>query len=712
MDIATLGLRIDSSDAKTAADDLAKLPTVGERVEKAFAVITKAAKDFGQGFKQGAGEALDEYKKGAEGAAGASDKAEKSLKNTTKAAKDQEGVLSGLSSTIKNLVAGYLSFQTINGVIRSVVQNTINAENEQAQLDAVLRSTGESAGWSAKQLNAMAESLAQSSTFSAGAINSAQTRLLSYTGIVGEQFPEALQAVIDMSARTGMALEQSAETMGRALDIPSEGLTALSRQGFRFTEDQKKMVEQFERTGHVAKAQAIILDAVKTSYGGAASAARDTFGGAVADLRNSLQELTTGKDGSFSGTTEALKSLTETINSDATKNAFDSIVAAVARTVKVLAEGTGWVIKFTQSTAEGLSKFFNGTDNPLERIDTEVASIRTNIESLQQTLNGPKQFGLPLSADEIDNLNTQLAEQERRLKDLLGMREILNKDPAASGADNGIGTPKKTKRAPVAITRSKEEEATIKALLDSQNRALAAQQEEFDRRDDEARAEAHRRRKENLDGEMEQRRQYFAWLDQQQDDEIKQGQEAARLYDENAKKMKDINKELSMTFSSAFEDAIVHGKSFRDVLDGIAQDLIRITVRQNLTKPVADAVSNINWGSVFNFNAKGGVYDSPSLSSYRNGVYDSPKLFAFAKGAGVFAEAGPEAIMPLTRTPTGELGVRSLGGAGGGQIVLSPTYNITVDSRSDRAQTVQDIDRAVRNGNAQLVDQLRRQGSL
>lgn len=57
-------------------------------------------------------------------------------------------------------------------------------------------------------------------------------------------------------------------------------------------------------------------------------------------------------------------------------------------------------------------------------------------------------------------------------------------------------------------------------------------------------------------------------------------------------------------------------------------------------------------------NAKGGVYDSPDLSKFRNGVVNSPTMFAFAKGAGLMGEAGPEAIMPLTRTADGSLGVR------------------------------------------------------
>lgn len=88
-------------------------------------------------------------------------------------------------------------------------------------------------------------------------------------------------------------------------------------------------------------------------------------------------------------------------------------------------------------------------------------------------------------------------------------------------------------------------------------------------------------------------------------------------------------------------------------------------------------------------NAKGGVYDSPGLSKYVNGVYDSPQYFAFqgtskfAKG-GVFAEAGAEAIMPLTRDSAGRLGVRAQGGGGS-----QPQVNIDiyVDNKGNTSST-------------------------
>ncbi|EKK4012358.1 phage tail tape measure protein [Cronobacter sakazakii] len=87
-----------------------------------------------------------------------------------------------------------------------------------------------------------------------------------------------------------------------------------------------------------------------------------------------------------------------------------------------------------------------------------------------------------------------------------------------------------------------------------------------------------------------------------------------------------------------------------------------------------------NYGSSFKFNAKGGVYSSADLSSYSGSVVDTPTFFAFAKGAGVMGEAGPEAIMPLTRDATGRLGVKALGSgtqSGAGVSVSIGTINFS-----------------------------------
>ncbi|WIF76989.1 phage tail tape measure protein [Citrobacter braakii] len=86
-------------------------------------------------------------------------------------------------------------------------------------------------------------------------------------------------------------------------------------------------------------------------------------------------------------------------------------------------------------------------------------------------------------------------------------------------------------------------------------------------------------------------------------------------------------------------------------------------------------------------NAKGGAYASASLSAYSNSIVSTPTYFAFAKGAGLMGEAGPEAIMPLTRSADGSLGVRMVGtqSQGGGKIEQHITNHFTINGNGDAA---------------------------
>jgi len=175
---------------------------------------------------------------------------------------------------------------------------------------------------------------------------------------------------------------------------------------------------------------------------------------------------------------------------------------------------------------------------------------------------------------------------------------------------------------------------------------------------------------------------------------------ASRAWQEYQDSAANVSAMSEQLFTNAFgnmEDALVKfattGKaSFSDFANSVLSDIARIAIRQSLVgigsslpgslgglfggaaaSGAASAASSSNAfssGAYSNLklNAKGGVYDSPSLSAYSGGIYDSPKFFAFAKGAGVFGEAGPEAIMPLTRSSDGSLGVRMVGGDQAGSV--------------------------------------------
>lgn len=183
---------------------------------------------------------------------------------------------------------------------------------------------------------------------------------------------------------------------------------------------------------------------------------------------------------------------------------------------------------------------------------------------------------------------------------------------------------------------------------------------------------------------------------------------------------RNVAEQTAAAFTRAFsgmEDALVSfamtGKAdFKSMTESIIADLIRIQIRAAMVQAIGGAdgrggwlgtlvnagmswltggaggasaagsqyslttASNYNGGGLgLKLNAKGGVYASPSLSMYRNQLLDAPTVFAFAKGGapgrmGLMGEAGPEAIMPLTRGPDGNLGVRAHG-AGGASVVVN-----------------------------------------
>ncbi|EGC4097641.1 phage tail tape measure protein [Escherichia coli] len=108
-----------------------------------------------------------------------------------------------------------------------------------------------------------------------------------------------------------------------------------------------------------------------------------------------------------------------------------------------------------------------------------------------------------------------------------------------------------------------------------------------------------------------------------------------------------------------------------------------------------------DWLSGAVANAKGGVYTSANLSAYSNTIVDTPTYFAFAKGAGLMGEAGPEAIMPLTRAADGSLGVRAIGNVnGGGGFVYSPVYHISIQNKGSNGE----IDVQSARGLVDLID--------
>jgi hypothetical protein len=190
------------------------------------------------------------------------------------------GALMAIGTAATNLAGAALS--KVGDFISGSIKEASQWNSVIAQTEAVVKSTGQAAGFSAKQFADMAQNMSASagqSIFSDDAILGATNALATFTEIKGTSFTGATQAILDISQAMGTDLQSSAVQVGKALNDPVAGISALSRVGVTFSEDQKALIKSMVETGDVAGAQQVILAELGKEFGGSAAAAVDTFAG-------------------------------------------------------------------------------------------------------------------------------------------------------------------------------------------------------------------------------------------------------------------------------------------------------------------------------------------------------------------------------------------------------------------------------------------------
>ncbi|MFH2073744.1 MAG: hypothetical protein ABIJ57_00160 [Pseudomonadota bacterium] len=164
-------------------------------------------------------------------------------------------------------------------------------EAAEAKLGAVIKATGGAAGYSLEQMKAMAAGLQKVTTVGDELIMGSMAILATFKNLRGEGFERATKAALDMSEVLGQDAKSAAIMLGKALNDPILGLTALGRSGIQFTESQKSVIKAMVEVGDVAGAQNLILNELEAQMGGAAEAARKTFGGALKAATNDLGDM-------------------------------------------------------------------------------------------------------------------------------------------------------------------------------------------------------------------------------------------------------------------------------------------------------------------------------------------------------------------------------------------------------------------------------------
>jgi hypothetical protein len=240
----------------------------------------------------------------------------------------------------------------LGAAVKVGVGEFMEAQKVTAQTNAVIKSTGGVANVSADEIGNLSEALMKKSGVDDEAIASGQNMLLTFTKIRNETgkgnkiFDQASKATLDLSVAMGKDMKSSAILVGKALNDPVKGATALSRAGVQLTEDQKDLIksmvegstaalalshtldekltpaqykqalqmesagmsvqeiakkmnleftpaqikaaEEMTKGGRVVEAQKILLGELETQFGGSAEAAGKTFAGQISIARERL----------------------------------------------------------------------------------------------------------------------------------------------------------------------------------------------------------------------------------------------------------------------------------------------------------------------------------------------------------------------------------------------------------------------------------------
>lgn len=266
-------------------------------------------------------------------------------------AKEGAGSLESAFTSASSVIGGAFAAIGISVGIKEVLDATMEQERVTKLLDAAIKATGSSAGFTSEQLTAQAAAIQRNTTYSDEAIITLQSRLMAFRNIHGEVFERATKLTLDFATATGTDAEGAVRTLGMALNDPIEGMNRLKRAGVDVNDALKAQVTEMTNAGNVVGAQNLLLNELEKSYGGAAAAARDTLSGALQSLRNSIGDAMEGSS-EFATT---LKDFVNFVNGQVPniKIVFESTFAAIKVAVEQAVESIFYL-------SQGLSRLVTG----------------------------------------------------------------------------------------------------------------------------------------------------------------------------------------------------------------------------------------------------------------------------------------------------------------------------------------------------------------
>lgn len=206
-------------------------------------------------------------------------------------------VAGGIATSGLLLAAG--GIVALGAGITSSIGAAMEAQDGLAELEAVIASTGGVAGVTAEYAQELASSFQDVTRFSDDAILAGENMLLTFTNIGRDVFPEATEAMLNLAEKMNTDPVNAAMQLGKALNDPIDGVTALRKVGVALTDQQEEMIRTMMASGNIAGAQTVLINELETEFGGLAVAAGGTAAGGIDILKNKLGDVQERIGGTF-----------------------------------------------------------------------------------------------------------------------------------------------------------------------------------------------------------------------------------------------------------------------------------------------------------------------------------------------------------------------------------------------------------------------------
>ena len=378
-----------------------------------------------------------------------------------------------------SMIAGTLA---VGGMVMATKKFLVLADRQisaEKRLATVLETTGGAAGLTAKEITSMASSLQSVTTFGDEAIIEGQNLLLTFTKIGKDVFPEATEAMLNMSAALGQGMKESAIQLGKALNDPILGISALRRVGIQLTKQQEEQIRKFTEMGEISKAQNIILGELETQFGNTARAMAETPVGKWQQVSNLLGDIgeDIGKEivPGFSNMAEAMKGIL------AEDGAFRTMLDGMGAGLNLVANATAKAIRYYDiflnkarewaatsvhkdaiKDLEKLEKSYKKTYGVLwEHIVKTGDAHKEELKILETARErvGRYQGEISKYGEKMDELSQKIAEMQSSMQESEDAR--LEKKIEADAAEKSAEETAHAKK----IRRAKEEQATKARLV-------------------------------------------------------------------------------------------------------------------------------------------------------------------------------------------------------------------------------------------------------